>query len=394
MHDLWQTIECQNRHALAGETSAGRGAVLISTRSEPGATRNAAPHAEQLSADSQALLREAVRVLRFGALLFIYGAPRELALWGRSAERLAGGARLLFKYWIALDLDPACRDGLLQPAHRGLLLFQKVSAHRKTRPPFPLQAAAARVPHQSCAACGRTLKDWGGKRHLMHPQGAALSDVWRDLSPQHLADSVARAAVLQRLAALTPDAAGQRLHLFQTAATYPPGVPEPPDLVLTADTADSRAAVAVAQTERAGFISRLCMFLERVARLYPEGIFDMVFADPPYNLEKNYAAYADDLAERHYLAWCEHWLAGMARTLKPGGSLFVLNLPRWAMYHAAFLHAHLTFRHWIACDALSEPLGRHMPAHYALFDYTKPGGNRSSTIVAWGADQEGDAGMQ
>ena len=107
MHDLWQTIECQNRHALAGETSAGRGAVLISTRSEPGATRNAAPHAEQLSADSQALLREAVRVLRFGALLFIYGAPRELALWGRSAERLAtADARLLFKYWIALDLDP------------------------------------------------------------------------------------------------------------------------------------------------------------------------------------------------------------------------------------------------------------------------------------------------
>jgi site-specific DNA-methyltransferase (adenine-specific) len=396
MHDLWQTIECQNRHALAGETSAGRGAVLISTRSEPGATRNAAPHAEQLSADSQALLREAVRVLRFGALLFIYGAPRELALWGRSAERLAtADARLLFKYWIALDLDPACRDGFLQPAHRGLLLFQKVSAHRKTRPPFPLQAAAARVPHQSCAACGRTLKDWGGKRHLMHPQGAALSDVWRDLSPQHLADSVAPAAVLQRLAALTPDAAGQRLHLLQTAATLSSrSVPEPPDLVLTADTAVPAPPLRLRKLERNRVYHADCVaFLERVARLYPEGIFDMVFADPPYNLEKNYAAYADDLAERHYLAWCEHWLAGMARTLKPGGSLFVLNLPRWAMYHAAFLHAHLTFRHWIAWDALSEPRGRLMPAHYALLYYTKPGGKPVFNYRGVGrAIKEGDAG--
>ena len=63
----------------------------------------------------------------------------------------------------------------------------------------------------------------------------------------------------------------------------------------------------------------------------------------------------------------------MARALKPGGSLFVLNLPKWAMHHAVFLNRQLQFRRWIVWDALSEPRGKLMPAHYALLWYTKPG---------------------
>jgi DNA modification methylase len=115
-------------------------------------------------------------------------------------------------------------------------------------------------------------------------------------------------------------------------------------------------------------------FLNRVAELHPDGLFDLAFADPPYNLDKSYDAYEDALADQHYLEWCNQWLDGMARTLKPGGSLLVLNLPKWAMHHAAFLNARLEFRHWIAWDALSDPRGKLMPAHYALLYYTKPGG--------------------
>jgi site-specific DNA-methyltransferase (adenine-specific) len=115
-------------------------------------------------------------------------------------------------------------------------------------------------------------------------------------------------------------------------------------------------------------------FLHRLKVLHPEGIFDLVFADPPYNLEKKYDAYSDALAEREYLEWCNAWLDGMAENLKPGGSLFVLNLPKWAIHHAAFLNQRLEFRHWIAWDALSDPRGKLMPAHYALLWYTKPGG--------------------
>ena len=115
-------------------------------------------------------------------------------------------------------------------------------------------------------------------------------------------------------------------------------------------------------------------FLHRVEVLHPNGLFDLAFADPPYNLDKNYGQWDDALAEQRYLDWCNAWLDGMAATLKPGGSLFVLNLPKWAVHHAAFLSRRLDFRHWIAWDALSDPRGKLMPAHYALLWFTKPGG--------------------
>jgi site-specific DNA-methyltransferase (adenine-specific) len=119
-------------------------------------------------------------------------------------------------------------------------------------------------------------------------------------------------------------------------------------------------------------------FLRQLHTAHPGGVFDLAFADPPYNLQKLYAQYDDTLAEKTYLEWCNAWLAGMADNLKPGGSLFVLNLPKWAIHHAVFLNTRLDFRHWIVWDALSDPRGKLMPAHYALLYYTKPG--RAPTV--------------
>jgi site-specific DNA-methyltransferase (adenine-specific) len=393
MNNVWHTILLKNREALAGEAPTSRAVVLLSTHFDPTVKRGRSPQSEQLSLDSMALLHEAVRVLRFGNLLFVYGSPRELAHWGRQIERLqAHGARMLFKYWIALDMDNAPRNGFLKPAHLGLLLFQKLDAARKSPTPFPLAVSKVRVPHQSCAACGRSLKDWGGKRHLMHPNGATPSDVWRDLPRMRIRDNVVPEAVLNRIAGMTPVGPGERLHVVQCG----PGLstctePERSDLVLTADSTPA-APVRLRKLERNHVYSADCVaFLERVAKLHPDGVFNLVFADPPYNLEKRYDTYADALAERHYLEWCERWLDGMARTLKPGGSLFVLNLPRWAMHHAAFLNARLEFRHWIVWDALSEPRGRLMPAHYALLYYTKPGGKPVFNYAGFGDRRDPEA---
>ncbi len=389
MDNVWHTIEFQRRDALAGESTAKSAVVAISTHFDPAAKLSLAPpRPEDLSPDSMALLSEAVRVLQFGALLFVYGAPRELALWGQRLENFREhGARMVFKYWIALDLDDARRGQSLKPSHLGLLLFQKRDANRKSPTPFPLDTTEVRMPHLSCAACGKSLKDWGGKKHLMNPAGAAPSDVWRDVARRRIRDHVTPEVILERIAGLTPKAAGGRLHVIQRGlGVSPVSSRAHGEFRLTPD-----ALVAQAPPTRLRKLLRnevyqadCVSFLERVEKLHPEGAFDLVFADPPYNLEKSYDTYADTLAERHYLEWCERWLDGMARTLKPGGSLFVVNLPRWAMHHAAFLNSRLEFRHWIVWDALSEPRGRLMPAHYALLYYTKPGGNPVFNYAGFG----------
>jgi site-specific DNA-methyltransferase (adenine-specific) len=102
---------------------------------------------------------------------------------------------------------------------------------------------------------------------------------------------------------------------------------------------------------------------------------DTVFADPPFNLGKTYATKVDDNRPwQEYIAWCEKWIAECVRVLKPGGSLFLYNIPRWNILLGAYLtKLGLTFRHWIAVSikfGLPIP-GRLYPCHYSLLYYCK-----------------------
>src|SRR5271163_1767650 len=107
----------------------------------------------------------------------------------------------------------------------------------------------------------------------------------------------------------------------------------------------------------------------------PSGSVDTVFADPPFNLRKHYGSKTeDDRPDSSYLRWCRSWLGECVRALKPGGSLFVYNLPKWNMLLGAFLTERgLDFRHWIAIEHKSSfPItGRLYPAHYSLLYFTK-----------------------
>jgi site-specific DNA-methyltransferase (adenine-specific) len=58
-------------------------------------------------------------------------------------------------------------------------------------------------------------------------------------------------------------------------------------------------------------------------------VVDTVFADPPFNLGKEYGTRSnDDLSDTDYLTCCKIWIGECARTLKPGGSFFLYNLPK------------------------------------------------------------------
>jgi site-specific DNA-methyltransferase (adenine-specific) len=102
---------------------------------------------------------------------------------------------------------------------------------------------------------------------------------------------------------------------------------------------------------------------------------DTVFADPPFNLGKMYGRNTDDQRpDEDYLNWSYRWLAECVRILKPGGSLFVYNLPKWNILLGAFLFEQgLTFRHWIAVElsACLPITGRLHPSHYSLLYYSK-----------------------
>jgi site-specific DNA-methyltransferase (adenine-specific) len=104
-------------------------------------------------------------------------------------------------------------------------------------------------------------------------------------------------------------------------------------------------------------------------------VMDTVFADPPFNLAKDYGERVnDDIPDREYIAWCKQWLDHCMRVVKPGGALFVYNLPKWNIILGNYVSERgLLFRHWIAVNikfGLPIP-GRLYPSHYSLLYFTK-----------------------
>jgi len=115
--------------------------------------------------------------------------------------------------------------------------------------------------------------------------------------------------------------------------------------------------------------------LDLFAALHDESI-DMVFADPPFNLGKDYGngAHHDERDGAEYLRWCFLWMDEAVRVVKQGGAIFVYNLPQWAFRLAPHLESRgMSFRHWIAVSMKGTfPRGKKLyPAHYALLYFTK-----------------------
>ena len=104
-------------------------------------------------------------------------------------------------------------------------------------------------------------------------------------------------------------------------------------------------------------------------------VVDTVFADPPFNLGKQYRGGTDDQRGDHeYFDWCCAWLRECVRILKPGGALFVYHLPRWNILLGAYLHElGMEFRHWIAVEITAgfPIVGKLYPSHYGLLYFTK-----------------------
>ncbi len=87
-------------------------------------------------------------------------------------------------------------------------------------------------------------------------------------------------------------------------------------------------------------------------------VADTVFADPPFNLGKQYGSRSnDELTDSAYVVWCKEWIRESCRVLKPGGSLFLYNLPKWNILLGAYLA-----RNWDDFPALDCRRDQRMPS--------------------------------
>ncbi len=70
---------------------------------------------------------------------------------------------------------------------------------------------------------------------------------------------------------------------------------------------------------------------------------DLIFADPPYNIGKNFNGNIEKWAtEDDYLAWCYEWLDLCIQKLKPNGSFYVMTATQFMPFFDVYLRKKLT----------------------------------------------------
>jgi site-specific DNA-methyltransferase (adenine-specific) len=102
--------------------------------------------------------------------LFLYNLPKWNIPLGAFLSR-----HLTFRHWIAIEHKSSLPiDGRLYPAHYSLLY------HTKGK---PKTFARIRTPILKCRHCAGEIRDCGGHRHAMNPNGVNLMDIRSDIPP-------------------------------------------------------------------------------------------------------------------------------------------------------------------------------------------------------------------
>ena len=257
-----------------------------------------------------------------------------------------------YQLWIAIKRTTTDTLDLhhLPQSHFGALVH--------TRYTHTLHHTKTRIEYTYCPTCDRTTKDYGGKKHTYHETGTLISDVWRDISGELNGDLT---AVIERFADLFGVESYKELVVLDCR---PMNLQREPARLMHIEFEENR----LPETLTDHILNDDCL---RALRTLPDNSIDFAFTDPPYNLGKKYTGYSDDRQIQDYFRWCDEWIAEMARVLKPGRTLAILNIPIWAVRHFLYMQTILTFQNWIVWDALGFPVRLIMPAHYTILCFTK-----------------------
>lgn len=103
-------------------------------------------------------------------------------------------------------------------------------------------------------------------------------------------------------------------------------------------------------------------------RELPEGCADLVIADPPYNLNKNFGAWNEVDKRDAWLPWSKDWITEASRILRRGGNIFVYGIHRHLCWIQCYLYdLGLSYRRqiiWYYENGFAGYSKRTLAAHY------------------------------
>ncbi|WP_241823047.1 site-specific DNA-methyltransferase [Chloracidobacterium thermophilum] len=113
-------------------------------------------------------LQELLRITKPTGSIVVHNIPRWLTHYAAFLNERAD-----FRHWIAWEALGMPLGKTLMPRHYGILFYARDKRQQKFY--------EIRHPHRRCRKCGVLHRDYGGKKHGLHPFGPLVSDVWSDL---------------------------------------------------------------------------------------------------------------------------------------------------------------------------------------------------------------------
>lgn len=111
----------------------------------------------------------------------------------------------------------------------------------------------------------------------------------------------------------------------------------------------------------------------------PEECADLVIADPPYNLSKNFGHWNEKERRAEWLPWSKKWLSEIKRILKPRGNIFVYGIHHHLCWLQCYLYEiGLTYRRqiiWYYENGFAGYSKRTLAAHYEPLIWFSKGSN-------------------
>lgn len=258
---------------------------------------------------------------------------------------------LKYRLWIAVGREHALKKvGKLPDNHAALVVFTK---HKKS-----FKHAKVRIAYTSCPVCGKTTKDYGGKAHTYNPYGTLISDVWR--VAKCIEDEIPN-VILKRLCDLFALEPYKQLYYFDCRNSKRP-------YHIKASPSKTHSGQSLNHIAKSRLVNNDCI---KALKALPKNSIDFAFADPPYNINKKYDGWNDEIEIEEYFTWCDNWIKEIYRVLKPGKTFALINIPLWIVRHYMFAKTLFDFQDLIVWEGLGLPVRNIMPAHYGIICFSK-----------------------
>jgi site-specific DNA-methyltransferase (adenine-specific) len=112
---------------------------------------------------------------------------------------------------------------------------------------------------------------------------------------------------------------------------------------------------------------------------------DIIIADPPYNIGKDFGNDSDKQNTDEYLVWCDEWIAECIRILKPNGTLYIYGFSETLAFIRVRINITVRWLIWHYTNKVSPSLNMWQRTHESILCCykNKPVFNRDDVRVPY-----------